>query len=183
MIISFSSHRKLIHQPWPISDQFFWMQWDWFLFSQSIALVMLIYNHYLLFRNPANPNPNLNPFTQPHRLVWFLAHTNLCSLIFYQLPTLRFSHSQTAMLLCMQGLHTSCSLCLQCFSLIFIFWPLQFILCFLLGFSSFLYLKIFIFLPFWIQLKCFWTVVLVKTLDSPLDCKKIQPVHPKGDQS
>ena len=30
---------------------------------------------------------------------------------------------------------------------------------------------------------CFWTVVLEKTLDSPLDCKKIQPVHPKGDQS
>ena len=30
---------------------------------------------------------------------------------------------------------------------------------------------------------CFWTVVLEKTLDSPLDCKKIQPVHPKEDQS
>ena len=30
---------------------------------------------------------------------------------------------------------------------------------------------------------CFWTVVLEKILDSPLDCKKIQPVHPKGDQS
>ena len=30
---------------------------------------------------------------------------------------------------------------------------------------------------------CFWTVVLKKTLDSPLDCKDIQPVHPKGDQS
>ena len=30
---------------------------------------------------------------------------------------------------------------------------------------------------------CFWTVVLKKTLESPLDCKKIQPVHPKGDQS
>ena len=30
---------------------------------------------------------------------------------------------------------------------------------------------------------CFWTVVLEKTLESPLDCKKIQPVHPKGDQS
>ena len=29
----------------------------------------------------------------------------------------------------------------------------------------------------------FWTVVLEKTLESPLDCKKIQPVHPKGDQS
>ena len=30
---------------------------------------------------------------------------------------------------------------------------------------------------------CLWTVVLEKTLESPLDCKKIQPVHPKGDQS
>ena len=30
---------------------------------------------------------------------------------------------------------------------------------------------------------CFWTVVLVKTLESPLDCKEIQPVYPKGNQS
>ena len=30
---------------------------------------------------------------------------------------------------------------------------------------------------------CFWTVVLEKTLESPLDCKEIQPVHPKGVQS
>ena len=30
---------------------------------------------------------------------------------------------------------------------------------------------------------CFWTMVLEKTLESPLDCKEIQPVHPKGDQS
>ena len=30
---------------------------------------------------------------------------------------------------------------------------------------------------------CFWTVVLGKTLESPLDCKEIQPVHPKGNQS
>ena len=29
----------------------------------------------------------------------------------------------------------------------------------------------------------FWTVVLEKSLKSPLDCKEIQPVHPKGDQS
>ena len=29
---------------------------------------------------------------------------------------------------------------------------------------------------------CFWTVVLEKTLDSPLDCKEIQPVHSEGDQ-
>ena len=31
--------------------------------------------------------------------------------------------------------------------------------------------------------RCFWTVVLEKTLDSPLDCKEIQPVHPRGNQS
>ena len=30
---------------------------------------------------------------------------------------------------------------------------------------------------------CFWTVVLEKTLEISLDCKEIQPVHPKGDQS
>ena len=30
---------------------------------------------------------------------------------------------------------------------------------------------------------CFWAVVLEKTLEIPLDCKEIQPVHPKGDQS
>ena len=29
---------------------------------------------------------------------------------------------------------------------------------------------------------CFWTVALEKTLESPLDCKEIQPVHPKGNQ-
>ena len=29
---------------------------------------------------------------------------------------------------------------------------------------------------------CFWTVVLEKTLESPLDCKEFQPVHPKEDQ-
>ena len=30
---------------------------------------------------------------------------------------------------------------------------------------------------------CFWTVMLEKTLESPLECKEIQPVHSKGDQS
>ena len=30
---------------------------------------------------------------------------------------------------------------------------------------------------------CFWTVVFEKTLESPLDCKEIQPVHSEGDQS
>ena len=35
----------------------------------------------------------------------------------------------------------------------------------------------------WVQKNwCFWIVVLEKTLESPLDCKEIQPVHPKGDQ-
>ena len=36
----------------------------------------------------------------------------------------------------------------------------------------------------WVQKNwCFWSVVLEKTLESPLDCKEIQPVHPKGHQS
>ena len=36
----------------------------------------------------------------------------------------------------------------------------------------------------WMQKNwCFWTVVLEKTLESPLDRKEIQPVHPKGNQS
>ena len=36
----------------------------------------------------------------------------------------------------------------------------------------------------WVQKNWwFWTVVFEKTLESPLDCKEIQPVHPKGDQS
>ena len=36
----------------------------------------------------------------------------------------------------------------------------------------------------WVPMNwCFWTVVLEKTLESPLDCKEIQPVHPKGDES
>ena len=36
----------------------------------------------------------------------------------------------------------------------------------------------------WVQKNwCFWTVMLEKTLESPLDCKEMQPVHPKGDRS
>ena len=35
----------------------------------------------------------------------------------------------------------------------------------------------------WAQNCCFWTAVLEKTLESPLDCKEIQSFHPKGDQS
>ena len=35
----------------------------------------------------------------------------------------------------------------------------------------------------WAQNWCFWAVVLKKTLESPLDCKEIQPVHPEGNQS
>ena len=34
-----------------------------------------------------------------------------------------------------------------------------------------------------LKISCFWTVVLEKTLANPLDCKEIQPVHPKGNQS
>ena len=34
-----------------------------------------------------------------------------------------------------------------------------------------------------LKIWCFWTVVFEKTLESPLDCKEILPVHPKGDQS
>ena len=30
---------------------------------------------------------------------------------------------------------------------------------------------------------CSWTIVLEKTLEGPLDCKEIQPIHPEGDQS
>ena len=30
---------------------------------------------------------------------------------------------------------------------------------------------------------CFWTAMLVKTLESPVDCKEIKPVHPKGNHS
>ena len=33
------------------------------------------------------------------------------------------------------------------------------------------------------RIDAFWTAVLEKTLESPLDCKEIQPVHPKGDQT
>ena len=36
---------------------------------------------------------------------------------------------------------------------------------------------------FFFQNWCFWTMVLEKTLEGPLDCKEIQPVHPKGNQS
>ena len=35
----------------------------------------------------------------------------------------------------------------------------------------------------WVQNWCFWTVVLEKTLERPLDSKEIQPDHPKGNQS
>ena len=36
----------------------------------------------------------------------------------------------------------------------------------------------------WVQKnRCFWTVVLEKMLESALDCKEVQPVNPKGDQS
>ena len=41
------------------------------------------------------------------------------------------------------------------------------------------HLRLFKYMKNW----CFWTVVLEKTLASPLDCKEIQPVHPKEEQS
>ena len=34
-----------------------------------------------------------------------------------------------------------------------------------------------------LKIWCFWTVVLEKTLESPLDCKESKPIHPKGNQS
>ena len=36
---------------------------------------------------------------------------------------------------------------------------------------------------FWTQALSWWSIFQEKTLESPLDCKEIQPVHPKGDQS
>ena len=47
------------------------------------------------------------------------------------------------------------------------------------GFRSSVAYGILLVIPSW----CFWIVVLEKTLESPLDCKEIQPVHPKGNQS
>ena len=47
------------------------------------------------------------------------------------------------------------------------------------GFESWTVKKAELFMP---KNWCFWTVVLEKTLDSPLDCKEIKPVHSKGDQ-
>ena len=37
--------------------------------------------------------------------------------------------------------------------------------------------------PRFVTIWCFWTVVLEKTLEGPLDCKEIKPVSPKGNQS
>ena len=41
----------------------------------------------------------------------------------------------------------------------------------------------FILVGIYVGIKLLGTVVLKETLESPLDCKEIQPVHPKGDQS
>ena len=41
----------------------------------------------------------------------------------------------------------------------------------------------FILVGIYVGIKLLGTVVLKKTLESPLDCKEIQPAHPKGDQS
>ena len=51
------------------------------------------------------------------------------------------------------------------------------------GFSSSLWMWELDYKESWgLKNRCFWTVVLEKTLESPLDCKEIQPVHPKGNQ-
>ena len=50
----------------------------------------------------------------------------------------------------------------------------------------YIYIYIYIYITVFVTLYdswCFSTVVLEKTLESPLDCKEIQPVHPKGNQS
>ena len=44
------------------------------------------------------------------------------------------------------------------------------------------HLKLLIYSPLHFPFGNFWTVVLEKTLESPLDCKEIQPVHSEGDQ-
>ena len=52
--------------------------------------------------------------------------------------------------------------------------------------SSFLYsthLLLSVYMIYQVKNWCFWTAVLEKTLESHLDCKEIQPVHPKGHQS
>ena len=52
------------------------------------------------------------------------------------------------------------------------------------GFSSHVWLWELDYKESWVPKNwCFWTVVLEKTLESPLDCKEIQPGNPKGDQS
>ena len=45
------------------------------------------------------------------------------------------------------------------------------------------YLIVVLICTFWMKNWCFWTVVLEKALESSLDCKEIQLVHPKGNQS
>ena len=66
-------------------------------------------------------------------------------------------------------------------------WPLPPILCFYLASglpSGHVWLRELDLRESWAPKNwCFWTVVLEKTLESPLDCKEIQPVHPKGNQS
>ena len=50
--------------------------------------------------------------------------------------------------------------------------------------SSHIWMWVLDYKEIWVPKKwCFWTVVLEKTLESSLDCKEIQPVHPKGNQS
>ena len=52
------------------------------------------------------------------------------------------------------------------------------------GFSVVIYGSVLDYKESWVLKNwCFWTVLLEETLESPLDCKEIQPIHPKGDQS
>ena len=57
---------------------------------------------------------------------------------------------------------------------------------FLLQCVTYISIKLLVRIGLWRKLsteeRCFWTVVLEKTLESPLDCKEIQPVHSRGDQ-
>ena len=64
------------------------------------------------------------------------------------------------------------------FSMLFALWYVIKFLSFLFFFLSHIFFYCCCKLKNW----CFWTMVVEKTLESPLECKEIQPVHPKGDQ-
>ena len=79
------------------------------------------------------------------------------------------------------SLHTLSNICClwifgDCFSLN------DFFFCALMEITVMCLLEYFIWIGYLLNCNCFWTVVLEKTLESPLDCKEIQPVSPKGNQ-